>query len=106
LVGLRGGSEAREREALSDQDAVAQVVAALNAPNPSGSLVTRWAEDPFARGSYSFVAVGSSPDDMETLGEPVGERLLFAGEATNPEFFATVHGAYQSGVREADRILG
>jgi monoamine oxidase len=106
LVGLRGGSEAREREALSDQDAVAQVVAALKAPNPSGSLVTRWAEDPFARGSYSFVAVGSSPDDMEALGEPVGERLLFAGEATNPEFFATVHGAYLSGVREADRILG
>jgi polyamine oxidase len=106
LVGLRGGGDARAREALSDQDAVAQVVAALNAPNPTGSLVTRWAEDPFARGSYSFVAVGSSPDDMEALGEPVGERLLFAGEATNPEYFATVHGAYLSGVREAERILG
>jgi len=105
LVGLRGGREAREREALDDQDAVGQVVAALNAPNPTGSLVTRWAEDPYARGSYSFIAVGSSPDDMETLGEPVGERLLFAGEATNPEFFATVHGAYLSGVREAERIL-
>jgi polyamine oxidase len=106
LVGLRGGREAREREALSDQDAVTQVVTALNAPNPTGSLVTRWAADPFARGSYSFIAVGSSPDDMEALGEPVGERLLFAGEATNPEFFATVHGAYLSGVREAERILG
>jgi polyamine oxidase len=106
LVGLRGGREAREREALSDQDAVAQVVTALNAPNPTGSLVTRWAADPFARGSYSFIAVGSSPDDMEALAEPVGERLLFAGEATNPEFFATVHGAYLSGIREAERILG
>ena len=106
LVGLRGGSDARARESLSDQDAVSQVVTALNAPNPTGSLVTRWAEDPYARGSYSFVAVGSSPDDMEALGEPVGDRLLFAGEATNPEFFATVHGAYLSGVREADRILG
>ena len=106
LVGLRGGREAREREALTDQDAVAQVVTALNAPNPTGSLVTRWAADPFARGSYSFIAVGSSPDDMEALAEPVGERLLFAGEATNPEFFATVHGAYLSGMREADRILG
>ncbi|WP_006247415.1 flavin monoamine oxidase family protein [Mycolicibacterium tusciae] len=106
LVGLRGGREAREREALTDQDAVAQVVSALNAPNPTGSLVTRWAADPFARGSYSFIAVGSSPDDMEALAEPVGERLLFAGEATNPEFFATVHGAYLSGIREAERILG
>ena len=106
LVGLRGGGDAREREALTDQDAVAQVVTALNAPTPTGSLVTRWAEDPFARGSYSFIAVGSSPDDMEALGEPVGERLLFAGEATNPEYFATVHGAYLSGVREAERIVG
>jgi monoamine oxidase len=42
---------------------------------------------------------------MHTLGEPVGERLLFAGEATNPEWFGTVHGAYLSGLREADRIL-
>ncbi len=106
LVGLRGGREARERESLTDQDAVAQVVTALTAPNPTGSLVTRWAADPFARGSYSFIAVGSSPDDMDALAEPVGERLLFAGEATDPEFFATVHGAYLSGMREADRILG
>ncbi len=106
LIGLRGGRDAREREALSDEEAVAQVVTALNAPAPTGALVTRWAADPYARGSYSFVAVGSSPDDMKTLGEPVNGRLAFAGEATVPEFFGTVHGAYQSGVREADRILG
>lgn len=106
LVGLRGGSDARAREALSDQDAVSQVVTALNAPPPTGSLVTRWAADPYARGSYSFIAVGSSPDDMETLAEPVDDRLAFAGEATNAEFFGTVHGAYLSGVREAERILG
>jgi polyamine oxidase len=106
LVGLRGGRDAREREALSDEEAVAQVVTALNAPNPTGALVTRWAADPYARGSYSFVAVGSSPDDMKALAEPVNDRLAFAGEATVPEFFGTVHGAYQSGVREAERILG
>ena len=106
LVGLRGGADARARESLSDQDAVSQVVTALNAPPPTGSLVTRWAADPYARGSYSFVAVGSSPDDMEALAEPVGDKLAFAGEATNAEFFATVHGAYLSGLREADRILG
>ncbi|PRC46765.1 hypothetical protein C6A85_88415, partial [Mycobacterium sp. ITM-2017-0098] len=37
---------------------------------------------------------------------PVGDRLSFAGEATHEEFFATVHGAYLSGLRAADRILG
>jgi monoamine oxidase len=106
LIGLRGGSDALEREGLSDQDAVAQVVTALQAPAPTASLVTRWAADPYARGSYSFIAVGSSPDDMEALAEPANDRLAFAGEATDPEFFGTVHGAYLSGVREADRILG
>ena len=38
--------------------------------------------------------------------KPASDRVLFAGEATQPEHFATVHGAYLSGVREAQRILG
>src|SRR5680860_532390 len=103
LVGLRGGERARARERQSDEDAVAEVVEALatafdaDLPDPSGALVTRWAADPLALGSYSYVAAGASLDDYETLAEPVSDRLLFAGEATNPEFFATVHGAYQSG---------
>ncbi len=105
LIGLRGGANARAREQDSDEQTVAQLVAALRAPEPAGVLVTRWAADPYARGSYSFLAVGSSPDDQEALAEPVGDRLGFAGEATNSEFFATVHGAYLSGLREADRIL-
>ncbi len=68
--------------------------------------MTKWGADQYARGSYSFIAVGSSPDDMHALGEPVGDRLMFAGEATNPpEWFGTVHGAYMSGLREADRVL-
>ncbi len=32
-------------------------------------------------------------------------RLLFAGEATSPTAFGTLHGARLSGVREADRVL-
>jgi polyamine oxidase len=105
LVALRGGEAARSREALSDHDAVGEVLAAMDAPEPTGALVTRWAADPYARGSYSFLAIGSSPADLRALAEPVGERLLFAGEATHEEYFATVHGAYMSGVREANRIL-
>ncbi|MBO0679722.1 FAD-dependent oxidoreductase [Mycolicibacterium sp. S2-37] len=106
LIGLRGGEAAWSRESLPDADAVAELVTALGAPQPTGSLVTRWGSDPYARGSYSFLAVGSSPDDMDALGEPLGEGLLFAGEATNPEYFGTVHGAYLSGLREAERIVG
>lgn len=106
LIGLRGGDAARSREALSDPQSVEQVRTALGAPAVTGSLVTRWGTDRYARGSYSFLAVGSSPADQDALGEPASDRVLFAGEATYPEHFATVHGAYLSGLREAHRILG
>jgi polyamine oxidase len=112
LVCLRAGDAARTRARLSDDEAVAEVVQALaiaadsDVPQPTGALVTRWAADPFARGSYSYVAAGARLEDYDTVAEPVGERLLFAGEATNREFFATVHGAYESGLREADRLIG
>jgi len=106
LVGLRGGANALARESHSDEETVAAVLDSLHAPEPTGALVTRWAADPYARGSYSFLAVGSSPGDQRALAEPISDRVAFAGEATHEEFFATVHGAYLSGLREAERILG
>lgn len=33
------------------------------------------------------------------------QAILFAGEATNPHHFSTVHGAIESGWREADRLI-
>ena len=32
-------------------------------------------------------------------------RLMFAGEATHPNFWSFMHGARESGIREAQRIL-
>ena len=66
-------------------------------PEPEDWMVTRWRADPFAGGSYSFLAVGSSPDDRRALAAPVGDRLFFAGEATSVANPATVHGALESG---------
>jgi monoamine oxidase len=73
-------------------------------PEPEAWLITRWAHDPFAYGSYSYTPVGASSEDYEALAEPVEDRLFFAGEATYRERPATVHGAYLSGIREAKRI--
>lgn len=75
-------------------------------PEPTGVLRTRWANDPFAAGSYSYIPVGATLQDMNVLGEPAGERLLFAGEATVPEYYGTVTAGYLSGLREARRLLG
>jgi monoamine oxidase len=40
------------------------------------------------------------------LGEPVGRRLLFAGEHTQNRRLAYADGAMTSGIREAKRLLG
>ena len=65
---------------------------------------TRWSRDPFAHGSYSTNAAGSTRADRVALGEPVAGRIFFAGEATEPDYSATVHGAYRTGRRVARQV--
>lgn len=74
-------------------------------PNPSSSVVSRWRADPFAQGSYSFLAKGSFPEDRVTLSSPIQGRIFFAGEATHSDFPATVHGALMSGKRAAEELI-
>ena len=73
-------------------------------PPPLASQVTRWRSDPFSRGSYTYPTLGTRAEDPERLAQPVGQRLLFAGEGTVSAYFGTVHGALMSGVREAQRL--
>jgi monoamine oxidase len=61
---------------------------------------SRWAHDPWARGSYSHALPGHA-GDRAVLAAPVDGRLFFAGEATCPNFFSTAHGARDSGERAA-----
>ena len=65
---------------------------------------SRWARDPFARGSYSHALPGHA-GDRAVLAAPVDGRLFFAGEATSPGFFSTAHGARDSGERAAGEVL-
>ncbi|XP_059634822.1 probable polyamine oxidase 5 [Cornus florida] len=80
-------------------------------------LKSKWGTDPLFMGSYSYVAVGSSGDDLDTMAEPLPQnttcggssspplQILFAGEATHRTHYSTTHGAYFSGLREANRLL-
>ena len=44
-------------------------------PQPSKHRVTRWRGDPWALGSYSYVAAGSSGNDYDDLARPVAPHI-------------------------------
>jgi len=111
IEGFFGGRFARELEDAGDGALAAQgideIVALLGNDfrrklKPLSE--SRWAHDPFARGSYSHALPGHA-GDRAVLAAPVDNRLFFAGEATSPNFFSTAHGARDSGERAAGEVL-
>lgn len=56
-------------------------------PQPRESVVTRWRADPWARGSYSFVAVGSSGSDYDLLAAPVAPPATPGAPPPQPRVF-------------------
>jgi monoamine oxidase len=77
----------------------------LEPPAPTDVVASEWAVDPYSRGAYSFIRLGSSREDLDRLGEPIGGRLLFAGEATGSARAGFADGAMRTGIREAKRLL-
>lgn len=86
-------------------EAVAEALGA-SCPAPSAVAVSSWADDPYSAGAYSHIPPGATPADADLLGEPVGGRLLFAGEHTQSVRLVYADGAMASGIREAKRLLG
>lgn len=129
------GEEALELETLNDEEIISGISSTVSNfsihklwnSNSQGNLnsmgnefkftkvlKSQWGTDPLFLGSYSYVAVGSSGEDLDTLAEPLpilnnhGSprlQILFAGEATHRTHYSTTHGAYFSGIREANRLL-
>ena len=75
-------------------------------PTPTGSLVTRWDTDRWSLGAYSALPVGSTATVRQTLARAiVNNRLVFAGEYTDPDYPATVQGALRSGQRASRTLI-
>jgi monoamine oxidase len=71
----------------------------------AAAWVHHWQQDPFARGAYSYVAVGGH-GARRSLAKPLQDTLFFAGEAADDEGeHGTVAGALQSGERAARQAL-
>jgi monoamine oxidase len=63
-----------------------------------GAVLSTWPE-----GAYSAREVGREADLDERLARPVG-RISFAGEHTEPVWYATMEGALRSGTRAAGEL--
>jgi polyamine oxidase len=111
LVAYQGGRRARALDRLDDtairQAAVAAARSVLgrDLPEPETVFRTSWGSDPWSRGAYSYHHLGSGPRHRRLLAEPLDDTVFFAGEATHPTWYATVHGAWESGVRAARQVL-
>jgi len=111
IEGFFGGRFARQLEDAGDgalaAQAIDEIVALLGADfrrRLKPLAESRWALDPFARGSYSHALPGHA-GARAVLAAPVDGRLFFAGEATSPNFFSTAHGARDSGERAAGEVI-
>jgi monoamine oxidase len=112
LMAFHAGSQAREVETLDDDATMAGARDALTSifgsrfPAPIAAQVTRWSQDPYAQGSYSFLPTGTTPVTRRALaGFDWDNRLAFAGEAAHPDYPATVHGGYLSGRSAARQLI-
>ncbi len=111
LVGFATGPYARVAEAMTSDEMTADAMAVLadmfgaGLPRPRGVVVSSWTPDPFALGAYSLPAPGCTPKHFATLGAPIDDRLIFAGEHTDFARHGTVHGALLSGRRAAAAVL-
>lgn len=102
---------ARTTESMSDTQVINEIMAHLrdiygnNIPNPRHLLRTKWGSNENSYGAYSYTAVGTEMQHFDDLAEEVNDRLFFAGEHTEIDYFSTAHGAYLSGIREAEKII-
>ncbi|XP_039311359.1 uncharacterized protein LOC105196041 [Solenopsis invicta] len=113
------GNNSRHMETLSDDEVLDGLNLLLEKSfekhdqvvKPIKMLRSKWYTNEHFRGSYSFQSVTSERMDVrpKDLAEPVmsGNKpvILFAGEATHDHYYSTVHGAVETGFREADRLI-
>lgn len=120
LEGWLSGPAARYAENLPDSEIVEKCSQMLRKTlgkdfsyvEPDRMIRTRWFNDPFFRGSYSYRPTKAKETDVwasdlaDTVYDSKGNaRIFFAGEATHSHYYSTAHAAVESGWREADRIL-
>jgi len=102
---------ARKTETMTDTQVIDEIMSHLKdmygskIPNPTNMLRTKWQSNENSFGAYSYTAVGTEMQYFDDLATEIGDKVFFAGEHTEIDYFSTAHGAYLSGIREADKII-
>jgi polyamine oxidase len=107
-----GHAAVRYDREMSDEEVKDAALASLRkmfggnkVPEPEAFVFPRWLSDPWCRGGYSYPAIGSPPEDHFDHARPLGDRVFFAGEATEPTEYGTVHAALWSAEQTAEAIF-
>lgn len=102
---------ARQTETMTDTQVIDEIMSHLKdiygnkIPNPTNMLRTKWQSNENSFGAYSYTAVETEMQHFDDLAVEIDNKVFFAGEHTEIDYFSTAHGAYLSGVREADKII-
>lgn len=102
---------ARQTETMTDAQVIDEIMSHLKdmygskIPNPTNMLRTKWQSNENSFGAYSYTAVGTEMRHFDDLAKEIDNKVFFAGEHTEIDYFSTAHGAYLSGIREADKII-
>ncbi|XP_076630893.1 uncharacterized protein LOC143346566 isoform X2 [Colletes latitarsis] len=126
LLGWVGGRGAYIVETLSEQQVAIDCASLLKhylkldaMPLVKRCLRTQWNANNYVRGSYSHISTKCDENGVSpaTLAEPIWSKIIengsskdipvimFAGEATHENFYSTTHGAYETGVKQAQVFL-
>ncbi|KAJ2950553.1 hypothetical protein O0L34_g8797 [Tuta absoluta] len=112
------GDVTKQVEVMPEDEVKRKAIATLrrfmkiDIPEPTDMLRTTWFSNEFTRGAYTYnsmveAEVPTARADLEAplMDEAGKPRVLFAGEGSHSSHFSTVHGAADTGRREALRLL-
>ncbi|XP_054009840.1 spermine oxidase-like isoform X1 [Hylaeus anthracinus] len=126
LLGWVGGRGAYTVETLSEQQVAIDCTKLLKhylkldeIPSVKKCLRTQWNKNKYVRGGYSYISTKCDKNGVSpaTLAEPIWSNvkgnnstkdvpvIMFAGEATHENFYSTTHGAYETGIKQAQVFL-
>uniref|UniRef100_A0A1A9WL88 Amine oxidase domain-containing protein n=1 Tax=Glossina brevipalpis TaxID=37001 RepID=A0A1A9WL88_9MUSC len=118
LCGWIVGRHARYAETLTEDEVLKALMWMLRkflnfpVPDPIKFIRTQWYTNNNFRGTYSYRTLYA--DELRTgawdlaaaMTDDEGKPIVqFAGEATHNHYFGTVHGAIETGWREAERLI-